>query len=128
MKQMGTGFAVFALFAMCVGGIVFVNPTFAGSGDNFLSSAESNSIWVLNKSTRKMIFVQFKKTDRVWKSNQITVPANYNLDRSELRAVGSRGTSVFLFDKDTGLTTLYSVNKDRSVARYPLVDVQQDLR
>ncbi len=128
MKRLGTGFAMFALFVTFAAGIIFLNTTPVQGGDNFLSSAESNSIWVINKSTRKMVFVQFQKEDKVWKSNQVTVPPSYNMDTSELKAVGSRGTSVFLFDKDLGLITLYRVNKDRTVASYPLVHMQQDLK
>ena len=128
MKKFCTGIGVFALLMMCVISVIRVGTASAESGDNFIFSAQSNSIWVLNKSTKQMIFVQFQKEDKVWKSNQVTVPASFNLDKSVLKAVGGRGTSVFLYDKASGMTTLYRVNKDHSVAKYTVVDTGKDLK
>ena len=75
-----------------------------------------------------MIFLKFEKPDSVWKSNQITVPVNFNLDKCEIKAVGSRGGSVFLYDKSLGMITIYKVNKDHSVESYIVVNIEEDLR
>ena len=128
MKKLYTAFCAFTLLAMSVTLLVFVNTAYAESGDDFIYSSQSNSIWVLSKSTRKMIYVQFAKEDALWKSNQVPVPANFNLDKCVLKAVGSRGGSVFLYDKSSGMVTLYQVKKDRSVRQFRVVDVGKDLK
>ena len=111
--------------------LLVLNPVIASSAEsqgNFIFSALSNSIWVLNKSTRKMIFVQFKKPGTIWKSNQVTVPVDFNLDKCALKAVGGRGTSVFLYDKSSAMTTFYQVNKDHSVNEFKVVNIGEDLK
>lgn len=128
MKKLYRAFCAFTLLAMSVTVLVFVNTAYAESGDDFIYSSQSNSIWVLSKSTRKMIYVQFAKEDALWKSNQVPVPANFNLDKCVLKAVGSRGGSVFLCDKSSGMITLYQVNKDQSVRQFRVVDVGKDLK
>ena len=128
MKQLCTIIGVFAFFTMCLISVMFVSIASAESEGNFIFSAESNSIWVLNKSTRKMIFVQFKKPDKIWKSNQVTVPVNFNLDKCELKAVGGRGTSVFLYDKSSAMTTFYQVQKDHSVNQFMVINIGEDLK
>lgn len=75
-----------------------------------------------------MIFVQFKKPDAIWKSNQVTVPVDFNLDKCALKAVGGRGTSVFLYDKSSAMTTFYQVNKDHSVNEFKVVNIGEDLK
>jgi hypothetical protein len=82
----------------------------------------------MNTSTKKLIFYQFEEPDKVWKSNQITVPMDFNLDKCVIKAVGVRGTSVFLFDKSSGMTTLYKVKNDHSIESYQLVNIGGDLK
>ena len=118
----------FTLLLLCLSSLNFMNVAFAESEGNFMFSAESNSIWVLNTSTKKLIFVQFKEPDKVWKSNQITVPKDFNLDKCVLKAVGSRGTFAFLCDRSSGMTTLYKVNKDHSIEAYQVVNIGEDLK
>ena len=111
--------------------LLVLNPIIASSAEsqgNFIFSALSNSIWVLNKSTRKIIFVQFKKPDAIWKSNQVTVPVDFNLDKCVLKAVGGRGTSVFLYDKSSAMATFYQVKKDHSVDKFMMVNIGEDLK
>jgi len=105
-----------------------MNVAFAEDEGNFIFSAQSNSIWVLNTSTKKLIFVQFKKPDNIWKSNQITVPIDFNLNKCVLKAVGSRGSFAFLCDRSSGMTTFYEVKKDHSIEAYIVVNVGEDLK
>jgi hypothetical protein len=128
MKKLIGLIAAFTLFLLCLSSLNFMNVAFAESESDLIFSAESNSIWVLNTSTKKLIFVQFEEPDKVWKSNQITVPIDFNLDKCVLKAVGARGTSVFLFDKSSGMTTLYKVKNDHSVAAFQNVNIGVDLK
>lgn len=128
MKKLIGLIAAFALLFLCLNSLNFINSAFAEGEGNLIFSAESNSIWVLNTSTKKMIFVQFEEPDKVWKSNQITVPMDFNLDQCVLKAVGARGTSVFLFDKSSGMTTLYKVKSDHSVVAFQNVNIGGDLK
>jgi len=94
---------------------------------DLMFSAMSNSIWVLKKSTRKLIFIQFKSKTKTWKSNPIEVPQEFNLDECELVAVGSRGTSVHLYDKSSGLITLFDVAKNHTVTIFSVVNASNEL-
>jgi hypothetical protein len=128
MKKLISMTTVFTLLLLCLSSLNFRNVAFAESEDNIIFSAESNSIWVLNTATKKLIFVQFVEPDKVFKSNQITVPIDFNLDKCVLKAVGARGTSVFLFDKSSGITTLYKAKSDHSVAAFQTINVGADLK
>lgn len=128
MKKLTGLIAAFTLLLLCLSSLNVINVAIAGSEGNLKFSAESNSIWVLNTSTKKLIFYQFEEPDKVWKSNQITVPMDFNLDKCVIKAVGVRGTSVFLFDKSSGMTTLYKVKNDHSIESYQLVNIGGDLK
>jgi hypothetical protein len=75
-----------------------------------------------------MILVNFEKTDKIWKSDIITIPDRFNLDKCVITAVGMRGTSVFLFDKSSSLITLFSANDDGSIKTYLVGDIKEDLK
>jgi len=128
VKKLCTMICLFTFLMMCLISIMSVSIASAESEDNFIFSAQSNSIWVLNKSTRKMIFLQFKEPDEIWKSNQVTIPVDFNLAKCVLKAVGSRGTCVFLYDKFSGMTTFYKAKKDHSVLKYIVVNIEEDLK
>jgi hypothetical protein len=128
MKKVIGLIAAFTLLLFCFGSLNLMNSAFADEGSNLKFSAESNSIWVLNTSTKKLIFVQFEEPHKTWESTPITVPVDFNLDKCVLKAVGARGTSVFLFDKSSGKTTLYKVKSDHSVASFQVVDVSAYLK
>ena len=128
MKKLIGLIAAFTLLLLCLSSLNFMNMAFAESEGNLIFSAESNSIWVLNTSTKKLIFVQFEEPAKVWKSNLITVPTDFNLDKCVLQAVGVRGTSVFLFDKSSGMTSLYKVKNDHSIETYLVVNIGGDLK
>ncbi len=99
----------------------------AESESDYLFSAASNSIWVLKKLSRNLMFLQFQNPYKTWKSNIVVVPPDFNLNQSVLTSVGSRGTSVFLHDKSSGLVTLLNVKKDRSVVGYAVVNTTKIL-
>ncbi len=128
MKKLCTMIGVFNFLMMCLISVMFVSIASAESEGNLIFSAQSNSIWALNKSTRKMIFIQFIKPDTIWKSNQVNVLTYFNLNKCVLKAVGGRGTSVFLYDKSSGMTTFYQVQKDHSVNEFVVINIGEDLK
>ena len=115
-------------FVVCVLSSSSVNVASAESGKNFVVSALSNSAWILNKSSKKLMFIQFQKEDEVWKSHPVTVPANVDIDNCALQAAGGRGTCVFLYDSSSGIITFYEVKKDHSIKAYMVVDTKADLK
>ena len=121
-KMTITTIAIISILVLCSGGV------YAGGEDNFLFSAVSNSAWILDKNTGKLIFIQFQKPDEIWKSNIVIVPSEFNLDRCILKTVGGRGTSVFIHDPSTGMTTFYDVQKDQSVESYMVINISNDLK
>jgi len=82
----------------------------------------------LKKSTRKLILVNFEKTNYIWKSKVITIPVEFNLNECTIKAVGLRGTSVFLFDKASGLITLFSADDDGSIKTFLVGNIKEDLK
>ena len=82
----------------------------------------------MKKSTRKLILVNFEKTDHIWKSKVITIPDEFNLNKCIITAVGIRGTSVFLFDKFSSLITLFSAGADGSIKTYLVGDLKEELK
>ena len=103
-------------------------PASADTDSDYLFSSLSNNTWVLQKSTRKLILVSFEKSEKIWKSEVVTIPAEFNLDRCAVTAVGMRGTSVFLFDQSSSRMTLYSAADDGSIKTYPTIDLKDDLK
>jgi len=82
----------------------------------------------LIKSTRKLMFLKYQDENKVWKSDQITVPADIDLNNSLLIATGREGTQVFLYDNSSGLITFYEAQKDRSIKKFVSVDLASDLK
>ena len=91
---------------------------YAESGEKFLTAGSYINIWVLNKETRKMMFVSFQEKDELWKSEVVIVPSQFNLDKCVLSAAGGRGKAVFLHDSSSGMTTMFLVEKDRRVTQF----------
>ena len=109
--------ALIGLFVLvaCFG---FSGIGYAESGEKFLTAGSYINIWVLNKETRKMIFVSFQDKNTLWKSQVVTIPSNFNLDKCSLSAAGGRGKAVFLHDSSSGMTTMFLAEKDRTVIQY----------
>ncbi|UCF00884.1 MAG: hypothetical protein JSV14_10825 [Deltaproteobacteria bacterium] len=98
------------------------------SGEKFLTAGSYINIWVLNKETRKMMFVSFQEADELWKSQVVTIPAHYNLDKCVLSAAGGRGKAVFLHDSSSGMKTMFLVDKNRTVVQFMELNGTFELR
>jgi hypothetical protein len=90
------------------------------SGEKFLAAGSYINTWVLNKETRKMMFVSFQEQDELWKSELVIVPSDFNLDECVLSAAGGRGKAVFLLDTSSGMTTMFLVENNHKVVQYPV--------
>lgn len=125
-------------FAVRVGSIIFVSllvfsltiveVAWAQQRANFVISTRRSCVWALNKSTRKLMFLKYQDENKVWKSDQITVPTDIDLNNSLLIATGREGTQVFLYDNSSGLVTFYEVENDRSIKKFVSVDLASDLK
>ena len=109
--------ALISLFVVvaCFG---FTRTGHTESGEKFLSAGSYINIWVLNKETRKMMFVSFQEKDELWKSQVVIIPPDFDLDKCVLSAAGGRGKAVFLHDTSSGMTTMYLVENDHTVIQY----------
>ena len=96
----------------------FTGTGYTESGEKFLAAGSYINMWVLNKETRKMMFISFQEKDELWKSQVVTVPSHFNLDKSVLSVAGGRGKAAFLHDSSSGMTTMFLVEKDRTVVQY----------
>lgn len=76
MRDIKKMICLFSWIVSCVLLIASVSVVLGQSGENFVAAATGNSVWVLNKSTKKLMFVQFKKSDKVWKSIPHDIPTN----------------------------------------------------
>ena len=117
---------------ICISVLVFsltnVDVAWAQQGENYIISTRHSCVWALNKSTRKLMFLKYQDENKVWKSDQITVPTDIDLNSSLLIATGREGTQVFLYDNSSGLVTFYEVEKDRSIKKFVSVDLASDLK
>ena len=108
--------------------LTIVDFAWAQSEGNFIIAIKHSSMWAVNKSTRKLMFLKYQEENKVWKSDQITVPTDIDLNNTVLIATGREGTQVFLYDKASGFLTFYEVQKDRSIKKYISVDLANDLQ
>ena len=131
-KVMIKRFAVRVGSIICISVLVFsltiVDVAWAQQGENYIISTRHSCVWALNKSTRKLMFLKYQDENKVWKSDQITVPTGIDLNNSLLIATGREGTQVFLYDNSSGLVTFYEVEKDRSIKKFVSVDLASDLK
>jgi len=108
--------------------LTIVDVAWAQRGENFIVAIRHSSMWAVNKSTRKLMFLKYQEENKVWKSDQITVPTDIDLNNTLLLATGREGPQVFLYDKASGFVTFYEVKKDRSIKKYISVDLASDLK
>lgn len=127
MKKIIAALSFFTLFWVIAYG-TYGTTVFAETDSDYLYSSKSNNTWILKKSTRKLILVNFEKADHIWKSKVIIIPDEFNLNKCIITAVGIRGTSVFLFDKSSSLITLFSAGADGSIKTYLVGDLKEDLK
>lgn len=128
MKKSCAVIGVFLFVIMAAMTTVNVSPAFSGDDGNLLFSTESNSVWVLNKAKKKLIYMRFVKPDEVWKSNPVPIPAEFNVEHCKIKAVGRVGDFVFLIDQSKGLVTFYQAKGDHTVDGYLVVPVNEDLK
>ena len=125
-------FAVRVGSIICISVLVFsltiVDIAWAQNEGNYIVSIRHSCVWALNKSTRKLMFLKYQDENQVWKSDQITVPTDVDVNNTLLIATGREGTQVFLYDKASGFVTFYEVQKDRSIKKYINVDLASDLK
>ena len=119
--------ALITLFVvmLCLG---FTGTGYTESGEKFLSAGSYINAWILNKETRKMMFVSFQEKDELWKSEVVTIPPNFDLDKCVLSAAGGRGKAVFLHDTLSGMTTMFLVENDHKVTQFMVFDGAAELR
>ena len=108
--------------------LTIVDSAWAQSEGNFIVAIKHSSMWAVNKSTRKLMFLKYQDENKVWKSDQITVPTDVDLNNTLLIATGREATQVFLYDTASGFVTFYEVQKDRSIKKYINVDLASDLK
>ena len=97
-------------------------------GDKFIVSLLSNSGWVINKNTRKLMFFRYTRKATLWKSNQQILPADIDLDNCVLKAVGNRGDAVYLYDKSSGIIRLFQPLKDGSIMAFPDINLEVETK
>lgn len=117
MKKGAQIIGLFTCILVYVVGLASINVVFGQSDKSYSFSADGNSVWVLNKATRKMMFVRLEKK-KTWKSTPFSVPASYNVEDCQFQVVGRRGQAVFLFDTFSGMAAVYRVKSDHSVEKY----------
>ena len=103
-------------FLTLVLGLSFSETASAQVGDKFIVSLQSNSGWVINKTTRKVMFFKYTRNATVWKSNLQILPADTDLDNCVLQSVGD---AAFLYDKSSGVIRFYKPLKDGSLMPFP---------
>ena len=99
----------------------------AGEG-KFLFSSVSNNTWAIEKSTRKLILIHFDGPKEIWKSKPVTIPESFDLNHSQLKAVGARGTSAFLYDPNAGLVTLFDADDNGTIVTFEIVNVHESVK
>jgi hypothetical protein len=128
MKKSCAVIGVFLFVIMVTMTTVNVSPAFSGNDGNLLFSTESNSIWILDKAKKKLIYMRFVKPNEVWKSNPVPIPAEFNVEHCTIKALGRIGDYVFLIDKSQGLVTFFQVKSDHTVDGYIVVPVNEALK
>jgi hypothetical protein len=105
-------------FMLCVFSFSFINPASAQYGEDVIVSFQSNSGWILNTATRKLMFFKYTDENVVWTTNPSPLPSNIDVSNCIFKAVGSRGTAVFLYDKTNHMVWFFEAHKSRSIRQY----------
>ena len=90
-------------------------------GDKFIVSLKSNTGWIINKTTRKVMFFKYTRKATLWKSNLQILPADIDLDNCVLQSVGD---AAFLYDKSSGVIRFYQPLKDGSIMAFPDINLE----
>ena len=125
-KLVIVGICVSCLFLIAVPNVK--DTALAESGDKYIVSVLSNGGWALNKVSRKLMFFRYMDPQETWTTNPIVLPQGIDLNNCVLQAVGSRGTSVFLYDKSSHVIRLYQARKDHSTLDYGSLNFDMKLK
>jgi hypothetical protein len=128
MKTIHLTKALLICIVVCILSLSQGDTASANNADQFISVGGYNSIWIIKKTTRKLIFVQFRKKDKLWKSEVVSIPASYDLNHSVLMIAGVKANSVFFQDQSSGITTFFTIKDDHSVEKYLDYDAGEDLK
>jgi len=128
MKTIHLTTALLICIVVCIPSPSQADDSSAKNDDQFISVGGYNNSWILNKTTGRLIFVQFKKKDKLWKSEVVSIPASYDLNHSVLIPAGAKVNSVFLHDQSSGMATLFTVKGDHSVEKYLDYNAGEDLK
>lgn len=118
----------FVFFMLCAFSLSFSNTAAAQYEEDLIVSFESNGGWILNKTTRKLMFFRHMDLNTVWTTDPSTLPSNIDLSNCILKAVGSRGTAVFLYDKTNHMVWFFEAHKSRSILQYSNFNAQTQTR
>ena len=127
-------FRKLVIVGICVSCLFFItvpnvkDTALAESGDKYIVSVLSNGGWALNKVSRKLMFFRYMDPQETWTTNPIVLPQGIDLNNCVLQAVGSRGTSVFLYDKSSHVIRLYKAIKDHSTLDYGGLNLDTKLK
>ena len=125
-KLVIVGICVSCLFLIAVPNVR--DTALAESGDKYIVSIISNGGWALNKVSRKLMFFRYMDPQETWTTNPIVLPQDIDLNNCVLQTVGSRGTSVFLYDKSSHVIRLYQAIKNRSTLDYGGLNLDTKLK
>lgn len=128
MKKRTLTTVALVAFTLCALGLISINTTSAQSGDDIMVSFQSNSGWILSKTSRKLMFFRYSDENVVWTTLPMTLPANIDLSDCILDCVGSRGTAVFLYDRTNRMIWFFQAIKDRTIRQYVHVDAAAQVR
>lgn len=119
---------VLVFFLICIFSFSFISTASAQYGEDIIVSFESNGAWVLSKVTRKLMFFRYHKENLVWSTNPMILASSIDLNNCTLKAVGSRGTSAFLYDGTNHTVWFFQAIKDRSIKKYVSFNVGAQLK
>ena len=118
MRRPNSSILALICFFLAMSSFGFSGTGYTDSGEKFLTAGSYINMWVLNKETRKMMFVSFQEANTLWKSQVVTIPPQFDLDKCALSAAGGRGKAVFLHDSSSGMTTMFLVDKNHTVVQF----------
>ena len=107
MKKIAQIVRLLTVLLLLFSNLTFLDIAFAEDGQQYTFSAQANSVWILNKTTRKMMSLKFEKQDKVWKSDPFQIPPTYNIDHCAFQIVGRKGQALLVFDTSSGAAEVY---------------------
>ena len=118
MKKTASLFLLIGMSAFILASVLSqtsIDLAFAQGDKHFISSTAMDGIWILNKSNGKMLYLQFEKQAKTFRSESINFPSNFNLNKCQMQAFGNHGKAVFIVDVSSGLATVYVAKRDRTI-------------